>query len=1062
MLDLHFMIAAFLFLLGLNFIALEVKNLVLMPACHALWWCLKISMPPLLSSLPWLYRLHSATKRVSYAIALVTPVFHYLWPTVAPFLTHFLSLLVLYYILSPFSLVQHYKRMFLTRTAAARLSIIAWCHGAALQTRYPKHRENVFRNLPLPAFKRPKSHPHPNANHARGKASMFIDDFAKQCKRPIYSLSCSRHDKRLGHDGSHGYHFPKDTNFDVYAKGKITPEHVVKLVDVDYYLDDLPHQLSEHPATYLLYTLDPLYVSGRTDETAWWVTPDDELEFLILGDARYKHKLWDYANDTISVNGWLTTTTYRVDKRRAQDPLHTFVLLSPIVTIWNPFAWFGNCSLKRRTFIRTGDDGFQIATNRIIVPRSEVPDSLLSNATDASQKAKELETTPDLLDLISLSLPGSTEISLVSVAQILPSLLNPNLITKATGTGILGQLTKSPIGGTTTQKLTTANLIALAINKKINLLGGARTYYNLAGTGDRDFIDFTPLVNDPGSVQEPGKLAGSIVAPRVYPGGTKATKSYESDLVTVVERFVNVRNPENVLPQKFNDITHEFVNLCIPEDVAHTLSPIGPEEVRELQNLPSQRNKATRFWDRVYLDIDGAFTADNGSFQKNEGLQKIGAPRNIVPVNYPVSNRMSQYAIPLGDYIKTMPWYAFGLSPYEVELKVHELAKNHHYVANTDYSKWDGSRGCHLKTLVTAIMQRAFPEEYHRDIELLNSAPIGSNITTSHGVAFFIMFQMLSGSSETSLGNTLDNAFIAYLVNRLSGMTRAEAWGNLGVYGGDDGITPITADCGLFVTTAATLGVKLKIERQSTDLPIKFLGRIYLQPKTSLANIADVKRQLQKLNESSLVNVSRAEVLLNKAQSYLVTDPCTPLLSTFTKNILARYKDYKPKKPKDLLCDLSYHAREGLPFSHPLPEEIPDAIDYVCRDLAIGFDDYLVIDKMLEGDPNDWSAHWLDERIFPEATIPAIVGNNTHIVERGEPNLLSVDTTNLPATPTKVDLQAKIAASNRESKRFLQTGDNEVLGGSDPHRLHPMDAPVKRSRQKPAGKRVWRPSKGPQ
>lgn len=115
-------------------------------------------------------------------------------------------------------------------------------------------------------------------------------------------------------------------------------------------------------------------------------------------------------------------------------------------------------------------------------------------------------------------------------------------------------------------------------------------------------------------------------------------------------------------------------------------------------------------------------------------------------------------------------------------------------------------------------------------------------------------------------------------------MTPVVAWECLGCYGGDDGIN--TGNPDVYSETCKELGVDAKIEDVPLGAPVKFLGRIYVDLRTSAGSIIDFKRMIGKLHLTVSSDSDPKVVARRKALSLSWTDENTPFIGAWAKAVL--------------------------------------------------------------------------------------------------------------------------------------------------------------------------------
>jgi hypothetical protein len=180
-----------------------------------------------------------------------------------------------------------------------------------------------------------------------------------------------------------------------------------------------------------------------------------------------------------------------------------------------------------------------------------------------------------------------------------------------------------------------------------------------------------------------------------------------------------------------------------------------------------------------------------------------------------------------------------------------------------------------------------FNPAYHEELSELFWANFKAPGYTKYGVTYNSGYSRASGAPDTSLGNTLDNALVAYLVLRETGLAPKEAWEQLGLYGGDDGLTPGDS-IGVYTRVTKQLGLSIKSEVIKRSEPVPFLGRIFHghwdMPTDSMC---DVGRQLKKLHFTTAPSsVPDWVVLYRKAVGLKLTDSGTPVLGAWASAVI--------------------------------------------------------------------------------------------------------------------------------------------------------------------------------
>jgi len=415
---------------------------------------------------------------------------------------------------------------------------------------------------------------------------------------------------------------------------------------------------------------------------------------------------------------------------------------------------------------------------------------------------------------------------------------------------------------------------------------------------------------------EQGREVHRVLTPPLLDGGVCPKSSYNNDTACIADRITRVKNRVTGYPPFVWICMQNFIELLIPDDRKHSLSPDDYETQSARFNRPSQKAKVEQVEDQMFYD--SGFIVR--SFQKAEFYAKVTGPRNISTLPMGHNFRYGQYVNAFVDaFLKDQEWYAFGKHPQVIEKRIRDLAARFDHVIPTDIHRADGSWGYFLECLMVAVMMRAFDYIFHAEVMKFPKTEGNVKGYTKHGVEYEADNSTLSGSTATSLRTTLGNAFINFVALRYQGMTKEQAWAHLGIYGGDDGLAVALKREGL-ESTFATMGLQLKAEIIKQGEPVPFLGRIYLDPWTSSESIIDVKRQMTKLHVTvAPITVPAHVAMSRKVIGYRVTDPKTPIIRQWCDAMdrifpMATSEELE-KYAHETREDVTYWAKFESPFS---------------------------------------------------------------------------------------------------------------------------------------------------
>jgi hypothetical protein len=293
-------------------------------------------------------------------------------------------------------------------------------------------------------------------------------------------------------------------------------------------------------------------------------------------------------------------------------------------------------------------------------------------------------------------------------------------------------------------------------------------------------------------------------------------------------------------------VVAEFVDIQIPDDAI--LEPYTMEQVLESQKGKFQQHRNGRvmpwlnyFWDLVVCVR---------SMLKLESLSG-GATRNISTLRPEINLRLGRFTLALSKHLlNSTDWYMAGRKPADISLRLWALLEGRDQVACADVSKMDACKNIHLTAqLLIRMMLRAFGDDERDEIYELRVAEALAIASTASNQRYVAMLSQLSGSAGTSLDNTLVNAFISYLSNRLGGEGSVEASSNLGLFCGDDSVTRSSLQN--LYQAAKMLGYTLTVRVVERGGEIDFLSRFFPNIWDGcLGSYQDIIRLLRKAHVS--------------------------------------------------------------------------------------------------------------------------------------------------------------------------------------------------------------------
>lgn len=721
----------------------------------------------------------------------------------------------------------------------------------------------TFLEEPLLVGKPVPHHTHAQAASARTSANTFMRNLASQLGRQIFFYQMSAADRRSGQEGNRTFYWAKDVSVPpLLAVPDVS--NVVGLVDVDYYVEmhDLTNEVPLVPL--LLYTFVPGSAANTSGNYSFTFTSEQKLRMNVSGGAKYEHLLWSYSGDTVTTVQQnspysATLTVFEIDRRQVDDD-HQIILLNPIGR-WVGFSgWLASFLVEHPFLERLQPVNGPYATLNIRSPSAH----LFSVARVGEYNSAKLPVA-DNDAIASVARTSKFDISIPTVESHSKGLDRRSA--------------------------------ALLTEYHRSLVPAKAPFVYPVEMGVRR-VQFSPARYDQTAVPLLKAFMSPLVPNCYVHDNTRANEERAvAGRVTEVAQDVDA-------DARMLGYMKEFVDLLIP--VPHVGRPTDMDEVATRQCRPSQRRIVEdgswfgKFCKRAQMIK---------TFLKKEPYQKVTDPRIISTIHGREKIRYSAYTYAFAEHMKNISWYAFGKTPKQIAERVAQLCREaKRSGTKSDLSRFDGHLAQVFRRLEKMAHTRYFALEFTSEVVELHRSQFSRTAVTTLGVKYQTKWSRLSGSPETSLFNSIDGCFIAYLAlrtTRVNGSypTPEEAWNQLGIYGGDDGFT-----CDLpaaeFTRAAKMLGQEATAEDVMRGEPgVMFLSRRY-SPEVWYGDrnsCCDIKRQLAKLHVcvSLPQEVTAEEKLLEKCRGYYLTDRHTPVIGDFATAVMYASMGYDARFQQD-------------------------------------------------------------------------------------------------------------------------------------------------------------------
>jgi hypothetical protein len=756
---------------------------------------------------------------------------------------------------------------------------------------------DMFRTISLPPLSTiPQNHSHATAARLRTAMNHAIDDYIIRCGRSVYSVSMSQADVRAGFAGNRFYWRNKDVALDI-RDDAIKPHHMVKMSDTSYYLD-LPKYLALGNTT-LLCELDPAYACGTMADAYYSFNRDNEIVERICGDAVYQHALWNHHMDSVTVHTWCGAYTYYVEKiRHPEFPQYAIIAYFMKRWTWAPASWLlGETELKRREVV-CGD----WVTVKALHSEGGYGVPYISIArVDSTAQAF---CPRAVFEMIMTRLHVTKHADMGSVEGLL------ELELKAPPYA----LWRKHVEGSANSLRVTATVLWDFFVSQGKVSDDQLTYPTPWG--------FTPINESYRPMTTPPRDSMRSILP---PGKTALAKGAAVPTMTAasmrgaVDGRINSVANHVVPPARYIGYASEFLDRLIPSKFRAVGVPVSLDEVYERQHRPTQR--------RILDRLGGWLGSDRqrySIFMKREAYGAVNHPRVIsqVPGTFKREYSAGMYAF-ARDIMKPTNWYAFGRAPSDspnLEGLLANKASGCTRVVATDFSKFDGRVSQWLRDYVERpCLYRYFAEPYASRMVKLHDDQLGWKGMSRLKIGTNPGAQRGSGSPETSIFNSVINAYTNYCAFRNLGCDPDEAYARLGVYGGDDGVT-FDIEPEVLEGAASDLGMSLTVEALPLSRAVPFLGRLWFNLNTTVpSSCADVARQVVKLHLTTTdESVPLEEVVRAKALGFKAIDSQTPVLGVFCQKALELTQPKHADQQEDMIRgETSWYAMEGYVFAQP-------------------------------------------------------------------------------------------------------------------------------------------------
>jgi hypothetical protein len=735
--------------------------------------------------------------------------------------------------------------------------------------------------------------PHPHEARRRNAAAKFISRVIRKARLKEYSLQTSTADEDA--DGTRSYYWDGDLKVTA-RRDELTNQHVISVVDVDYYMD-IPGLLARTDNPILLYTFQPETTGADRKEYSYSLDQDGTFTYNISGSRSFQHQVWNYVGDTISVVGRLKPDhdldnllglkraprntkdrdvfkTYRITKKRVGHD-RQLILLQPITAFADWTAILASSIVKHTELLRVKPDWSSYNGAHTVSLRFQRDGRHYISTSQAGWATSVV--LPEEQELrVRLDASRKNGLYIAALKKIVKE-HQPSWATAdhAAGAALL--------------KLKYNDYAALLEHLSEHLSKPTCRLDTPADALDAHVKHYAPFTSKYLSDSETTKPTLTSFMNPIVDRALAPVRDESAEKQITDTRIFNVVIDD---PSWLGTMEEEFFERLCPGD--QRLEPVSIEEVYKRQDSPAQRMILDR---AQQTGLAGQNVVQ--SFIKAEAGSELKAGRNISTIEPSFKLHYSQYMYALADLLKTQKWYAFGKTPKDISHRVAEIAasaKSH--VNATDFSRCDGTISSYLRRFELRMLEWMFTAESIAELRELHRGQYDVMAFGKFGTQYETYYSRLSGSPETSSLNSIMNAFVAFCTLRRTQVTRGgpfiqadEAWERLGIYGGDDGLS-VDMDPDLYHNTAGAFGMRLTadiIPRGGSG--VTFLSRMF-GPNVWLgdpSSHADLFRALSKFHATANDTGLREPLkcLIQKSHAYYLTDKNTPILGEFVCKVRA-------------------------------------------------------------------------------------------------------------------------------------------------------------------------------
>jgi len=730
----------------------------------------------------------------------------------------------------------------------------------------------------------PQGHSHANAASERTSLSIALRESIVASGLTPYVVSAGARDHKDSGGRAVGCRLPymsKDLlEREIYCD-PLPEDSCIVMIDVDYFTDMRWWLKFGRPIA--LYSFAPTAAASVVNDSSWELRQGKYtdaagnasysgtlLHCRVNGGAVYEHPLWDYGHDTVQAVDWFgNCLTYYVEQRSCPSG-RRLVVLVPASSVAYPY-WTKSpvTSLQRFECMVGSIPVVDIGTGCMSVGCPGTFEALDVSKIDYigwAEKAKAvgLKHVVDVEKWMAVSENKATKDGRIKWAPIMFALLKRGWTPD--GAGLL---------------MPTGAIRFFGITPAQHYVCSHPAGSGDSGTGGEVSVAFAPALV-------------TLPIPTPYKCLANAATAHQVRVKDTQKKFA-----DHAFPQEMRSFAAEYRKLVIGEH-GGSVNPLDVAELAERWKRPSQ---AKTIGELHTLFQPGESRVMRG-FMKGEPGYK---PRQIVNCDGDHNAPLALFTLAIMEHLKQeFKWVGCGRTPAEIEERVNSVSTGLacpdeiralfgfttlEVTHEGDITNCDGSeKRWHRDNITDPIMLGLIiPEMRPLLRSLLRQEAAGFTVKMAEGYQYTALWELISGTSATTLKNILKVSFGDYCALRRCGLTPWQAFACLGVYCGDDSVSialPIPGLAESRVVALRDLAMDQKLIVRTTPDPVSFLGEFHYGAFFyGGRRMPDFWRQVQKCHLTTNRGVPVAVAAANKAAGALSSSTLSdPLLGPwFTK-----------------------------------------------------------------------------------------------------------------------------------------------------------------------------------